>query len=74
MASFNGLGMHMGNLAILSAAESRSISPENPTGERGKGAEFIPLQDDIASVAYWYQTLPAPKFPPLSSPDYLRIV
>ncbi len=33
MASFNGLGMNMGNLAILSTAESRSISPENPTGE-----------------------------------------
>jgi hypothetical protein len=25
-------------------------------------------------VAYWYQTLPAAKFPPLPSPDYLRIV
>lgn len=28
MASFNGLGMHMGNLSLLSTAESRSISPE----------------------------------------------
>ena len=42
MASFNGLGMHMGNLAILSTAESRSISPENPTGEKGKGAMATP--------------------------------
>ena len=42
MASFNGLGMHMGNLAILSAAESRSISPENPTGEKGRGAMATP--------------------------------
>src|SRR5277367_3215719 len=42
MASFNGLGMHMGNLAILSNAESRSISPENPTGEKGKGAMALP--------------------------------
>src|SRR5579863_2523919 len=42
MASFNGLGMHMGNLAILSDAESRSISPENPTGEKGKGAMAVP--------------------------------
>src|ERR1700689_2781796 len=42
MASFNGLGMHMGNLAILSTAESRSISPENPTGEKGKGAMALP--------------------------------
>ena len=42
MASFNGLGMHMGNLAILSNAESRSISPENPTGEKGMGATAMP--------------------------------
>jgi hypothetical protein len=44
------------------------------TGDPRKGAEFLPLQDDIASVAFWYQTLPAGKFPPLPSPDYLRIV
>jgi D-arabinan exo alpha-(1,3)/(1,5)-arabinofuranosidase (non-reducing end) len=44
------------------------------TGDPRKGAEFLPLQDDIASVAYWYQTLPAAKFPPLPSPEYLRIV
>ena len=43
-------------------------------GDPRQGAEFLPLQDDIASVAYWYQTIPAAKFPPLPSPDYLRIV
>jgi D-arabinan exo alpha-(1,3)/(1,5)-arabinofuranosidase (non-reducing end) len=43
-------------------------------GDPRKGAEFLPLQDDIASVAFWYQTLPSTKFPPLPSPDYLRIV
>lgn len=37
MESFNGLGMHLGNLARLSEARSRSISPENPTGEPGRG-------------------------------------
>ena len=37
MKSFNGLGVHMGNLALLSDAETRSISPENFTGEKGKG-------------------------------------
>jgi hypothetical protein len=35
--AFNGLGMHMGNLSTLSSAETRSISPENFTGEKGKG-------------------------------------
>jgi hypothetical protein len=34
---FNGLGMHLGNLSRLSAARTRSISPENFTGEKGKG-------------------------------------
>ena len=34
---FNGLGMNPGNLSRLSNALSRSISPENFTGEAGKG-------------------------------------
>ncbi|MCA9957003.1 MAG: DUF2961 domain-containing protein, partial [Anaerolineales bacterium] len=37
MASFNGLGMHLGNLARLSKAKTRSISPENFTGAKGEG-------------------------------------
>ncbi|NUP09373.1 MAG: DUF2961 domain-containing protein [Polyangiaceae bacterium] len=41
--SFNGLGMHLGNLSRLSDAESRSISAENPTGEKGKGAMEVPV-------------------------------
>ena len=35
---------------------------------------YLPLQDDIASVAFWYQTLPTPPFPPLQDRDYLEIV
>ncbi|MBS3763742.1 MAG: DUF2961 domain-containing protein [Planctomycetes bacterium] len=31
-------------------------------GWRGEG-RFLPLQDDISSVAYWYQTLPDGPFP-----------
>lgn len=34
---FNGLGMGLGNLAEISKAVSRSISAENPTGEKSKG-------------------------------------
>ncbi|MFC5406700.1 glycoside hydrolase family 172 protein [Cohnella soli] len=37
MSSFNGLDMSLGNLARLSDAKTRSISPENFTGEKGKG-------------------------------------
>jgi hypothetical protein len=37
MAGFNGLGMNMGVLSRLSDAQTRSISPENMTGEKGRG-------------------------------------
>lgn len=37
MGKFNGLGLHLGNLPRLSDAITRSISAENPTGEKGKG-------------------------------------
>jgi hypothetical protein len=36
-SGFNGLDMGLGNLARMSAAKTRSISPENFTGEKGKG-------------------------------------
>ncbi|HOX86117.1 MAG TPA: DUF2961 domain-containing protein [bacterium] len=34
--SFDGLYLHLGNLCRLSHAQTRSISPENFTGEKGK--------------------------------------
>ncbi len=37
MSLFNGLDLHLGNLSRLSSAQTRSISPENFTGEKGKG-------------------------------------
>ena len=33
---------------------------------------YLPLQDDLASVAYWYQTLPTVQFPELPDKDYLE--
>jgi hypothetical protein len=39
-----------------------------------EGRRYLPLQDDIASVAYWYQTLPAAPFPPLPDKDYLEVI
>ncbi len=36
-SSFDGLGMNLGNLSRLSHAKTRSISPENFAGEKGKG-------------------------------------
>jgi len=38
MTGFNGLGLHLGNLPRLSSAKTRSISAENPTGGKGRGA------------------------------------
>jgi len=38
------------------------------------GGRYLPLQDDIASVVYWYQTLPSAPFPQLPDRDYLEIV
>ena len=38
------------------------------------GGRYLPLQDDIASVAYWYQTLPTAPFPSLPDRDYLEII
>jgi hypothetical protein len=151
MAQFNGLGMHMGNLARLSTAQTRSISPENFTGGKGlggmatedyfcasynfenretkqyqefttphaglhqvirpdgvyrsqmrfgmyrwhiadpirfqqdlrvtiqalgwrRGRTYLPLQDDMALVAFWYQTLPAAPFPTLPGREYLELI
>ena len=39
-----------------------------------EGGRYLPLQDDIASVAFWYQTLPTAPFPQLPSKDTLEII
>jgi hypothetical protein len=39
-----------------------------------KDREYLPLQDDIASVAFWYQTLPTAPFPTLPDRDYLEVI
>lgn len=38
------------------------------------GQRFLPLQDDIATVAYWYQTEPHNRFLKLPARDLLEIV
>lgn len=42
-------------------------------GWRSEG-RYLPLQDDIASVAYWYQTEPHAPFPQLGSRDDLEVI
>ena len=48
---FNGLDMNLGNLYRLSDAKTRSISPENFTGEKGKGGMADPKDRDKRNVA-----------------------
>lgn len=42
-------------------------------GWRSHG-RYLPLQDDVASVSYWYQTLPTAPFPALGDPDDLEVI
>lgn len=38
------------------------------------GGRYLPLQDDISSVAFWYQQEPHAKFPELPSKDELEVI
>lgn len=53
---YNGLDSNIGNLYRLSNAKTLSISPENFTGEKGKGGMADPVKDkdkrNIANAAY----------------------
>ncbi len=51
---FNGLDMNLGNLSRLSNAVTRSISPENITGEKGKGGMARLEDKDIPNKANAY--------------------
>jgi hypothetical protein len=37
------------------------------------GGRYLPMQDDIASVAFWYQSEPHAPFPVLPDRDYLEV-
>jgi hypothetical protein len=38
------------------------------------GQRCLPLQDDIASVTFWYQVLPTIPFPSLPQRDYFEVI
>ncbi len=48
---FNGLDVNMGNLYRLSNAKTRSISPENFTGEKGKAGMAVPSDKAAPNTA-----------------------
>ncbi len=58
MQAFNGLGMNLGNLSRLSKAKSRSISAENPTGEKGKGAMAEPEPEHVNALGRGWKVRP----------------
>lgn len=50
MDGLSWLSLGLGGLPLLSDAETRSISAENPTGERGGGAKAEPDESNPASM------------------------
>ncbi|MDQ3653912.1 MAG: DUF2961 domain-containing protein, partial [Chloroflexota bacterium] len=60
MEPFNGLGMHLGNLSRLSSAETRSISPENFSGERGAGGMSVdgPAKESARELGQGWKVSP----------------
>jgi len=50
-SKFSGLEMNLGNLYRTSDAKTRSISPENFTGEKGKGGMANPADKDKPNIA-----------------------
>ena len=39
-----------------------------------RDGRFLPLQDDVASTSYWYQTEPHAPFPTLPGKDHLEVI
>ncbi|MCL2351717.1 MAG: DUF2961 domain-containing protein [Firmicutes bacterium] len=39
-----------------------------------EGGRLLPLQDDISSVAFWYQTLPSAPLPKIPDKDYMEVI
>ena len=60
LGDFSGLGVHLGNLARLSDAETRSISAENPTGAKGRGG----MATEGTGAAYAHELGPGWKIAP----------
>jgi hypothetical protein len=63
---FNGLDMGLGNLPRLSNAITRSISAENPTGEKGRGGMAIPISGESAAreLGQGWKVSPCINIPP----------
>ena len=67
--NFNGLGMGLGNLSRLSKAQTRSISPENFTGEKGKAGMSTdgPAMNAARDLGQGWKVSPYVVIPPKST-------
>jgi hypothetical protein len=71
---FDGLQMGLHSIALLSDAETRSISAENPNGERGGGAKAVPADGSAASLlGPGWKVRPSIKLPPQSTTTLAEI-
>lgn len=50
----------------------QALGWRSPMGKQP--GRYLPLQDDISSVAFWYQTEPHADFPELADRDYLEVI
>lgn len=68
MNDLRGLSFGLGGLPLLSDARTRSISAENPTGEKGRGAMTVPTSTDAASdLGKGWKVRPCIPLPPGST-------
>ena len=71
---FDGLQMGLHSIALLSDAETRSISAENPNGERGGGAKAVPGENSAASLlGLGWKVRPKIELPPQSTTTLAEI-
>lgn len=50
MSDYFNLNFGLGSIPLLTDAETRSISAENPTGEKGAGAKAVPKDNEPGSM------------------------
>jgi hypothetical protein len=66
-------GMYRWHVADPIRFQSRLRATLQALGWRREG-RYLPLQCDIASVAFWYQAPPTAAFPPLPERDFLEVI
>ncbi len=63
--AYNGLGLSLGTLSLLSNAETRSCSAENPTGAKGQGGRHVdPNHGPSRDLGTGWKVRPSVGIPP----------